>query len=127
MSIKQDKYAGKSIDINDVEKNLERALNESKGAPIAVLKDGSLLYYCVPADTYVAMLEAIDVSEMEELRGRVHQLGLDVFGNEETFKSWVKKPAIALEGKTPELMMATKEGIQRVSDLLGKIDHGFIF
>ncbi len=127
MSIKQDKYAGKSIDINDVEQNLERALNDSKGAPIAVLKDGSPLYYCVPADTYAAMLEAIEVSEMEKLSARVHQLGLDVFGNEETFKSWMKKPAIALEGKSPELMMETKEGIQRVSDLLGKIDHGFIF
>lgn len=127
MTIKQDKYAGKSIDINDVEQNLERALNDSTGAPIAVLKDCSPLYYCVPADTYAAMLEAIEASEMEKLSARVHQLGLDVFGNEETFKSWMKKPAIALEGKSPELMMETKEGIQRVSDLLGKIDHGFIF
>ncbi|MCZ2722363.1 MbcA/ParS/Xre antitoxin family protein [Marinomonas sp. 15G1-11] len=127
MGTEQDKCIEKSIDVNDVEQNLERVLKESKGAPIAVLKDCSPLYYCVPADTYAAMLEAIEVSEMEKLRARIHQLGLEVFGDEETFKSWMKKPAIALEGKSPELMMATKEGIQQVSDLLGKIDHGFIF
>lgn len=127
MGIKREKYAGKSIDINDLEKNLDRVLSESKGVPIAVLKDGNPLYYCVPADRYAAMLEAVEVSKMEGGSARIHQLGLELFGNEEKYKSWMRKPAIALEDKSPESMMVTKEGMQRVSDLLGQIDHGFIF
>ena len=126
MTIKQDKYAGKSIDINDVEQNLNRVLNESKGAPIAVLKDGSPLYYCVPADTYAAMLEAIEAIETEKMSVEIHLLGLEVFGNEEKFKSWMKKPALALGGETPEAIMITDEGINKVSDLLGRINHGLI-
>ncbi|MGO3345957.1 MAG: antitoxin Xre/MbcA/ParS toxin-binding domain-containing protein [Marinomonas sp.] len=127
MSTRREKHVTKSIDINDVEKNIDRVLSESKGAPIAVLKAGSPLYYCIPADTYAVMLEAVEASEVDEMGVRIHQLGLDVFGNEAKFKSWMKKPAIALEGESPESIMVTKEGIQRVSDLLGKIDHGFIF
>lgn len=127
MSSKRKKYTGKSIDINDVEKNIDRVLSESKGAPIAVLKDGSPLYYCIPADTYAAMLEAVEASEMEKMSVKIHQLGLEVFGNEEKFNLWMKKPAMALEGKSPESMMVTKEGIQRISDLLGQIDQSFIF
>lgn len=96
-------------------------LSESKGVPITVLKDGSSLYYCVPVDTYAAMVEAVEVYETEEMSVIIHQLGLEIFGNEEKFKSWMKKPAIALEGESPESMMVTKEGVQRVSDLLGKI------
>jgi PHD/YefM family antitoxin component YafN of YafNO toxin-antitoxin module len=126
MSTKREKYVEISIDINEVEKNIDRVLCESKGAPIAVLKGGSPLYYCVPADTYAAMLEAVEASEMEKMSVKIHQLGLEVFGNEEKFKSWMKKPAIALEGKSPESMMVTKEGIQRVSDLLGQIGHGVV-
>ena len=126
MTIKQDKYAGKSIDINDFEQNLERVLNESKGAPIAVLKDGSPLYYCVPADTYAGMLEAIEAVETEKMSVEIRLLGLEVFGNEERFKSWMKKPALALGGETPEAIMITDEGINKVSDLLGRINHGLI-
>ncbi|MGB3385861.1 MAG: MbcA/ParS/Xre antitoxin family protein [Marinomonas sp.] len=127
MSTKREKYAEISIDINEFEKNLDQVLSESKGAPVTILKDGSALYYCIPADTYTAMLEAVEVSEVEEMSIIIHQLGLEVFGNEEKFKSWMKKPAIALEGESPESIMVTKEGIQRVSDLLGQINHGFIF
>lgn len=126
MSTRREKHVNKSIDINDVEKNIDRVLSESKGASIAVLKDGSPLYYCVPADTYAAMLEAVEVSEVEKVSVRIHQLGLEIFGNEEKFKSWMKKPAIALEGESPESIMVTKEGINKVSDLLGQISHGVV-
>ncbi|GAA0834193.1 hypothetical protein GCM10009112_23910 [Marinomonas arenicola] len=64
---KRENYAEKSIDINDVEKNLDRVLNESKDASIAIVKDGTPVFYCVPADTYAVMLETIEASEMEEL------------------------------------------------------------
>jgi antitoxin StbD len=127
MSTKQKIHTEKCIDIDDIERNLDLVMSESKGAAVAVLKDGSPLYYCVPADTYAAMLEAVEASEMEKMSVKIHQFGLEVFGNEEKFNLWMKKPAMALEGKSPESMMVTKEGIQRISDLLGQIDQGFVF
>ena len=54
-------------------------MSESKGAPVAVLKNGDPLFYCVPADTYAAILELVEASEMRELNERVHQLGLELF------------------------------------------------
>jgi uncharacterized protein (DUF2384 family) len=38
----------------------------------------------------------------------------------------MKKPAIALEGKTPESIMVTNDGMERVSDLLGQIGRGVV-
>jgi antitoxin StbD len=126
MSTKRERYAEKRIDINDLEKNLDRVLIESKNAPVAVFKDGTLVFYCVTADTYAAILEAVEVSEMRALNERVHQLGLELFGDEDKWTSWMRKPALALNRQSPESVMATKEGMQRVSDFLGKIVHGVI-
>ncbi|MBU2022260.1 MAG: DUF2384 domain-containing protein [Gammaproteobacteria bacterium] len=126
MRTKREKYAEKSIDINDVEKNIVRVLSESKGSTVAIMKDGNPVFYCVPADTYAAFLQVIEASEMGELNERVHQLGLELFGDEEKWKLWIKAPALALGGKSPESIMVTKEGMKRVSDLLGQITHGVV-
>jgi antitoxin StbD len=119
-------YAEKSIDIHDIERNLDLVMSESKGAPVAVMKDGNPVFYCVPADTYAAILEAVEASEMRALNEKVHQLGLELFGDEDKWKSWIKTPALALGGKSPESIMVTKEGINRVRDLLGQISHGVV-
>ena len=126
MSNKQKNYAKKSIDIHDIESTLDLVMNDSKGSPVAVVKDGNPVFYCVPADTYVAILEAVEASEIRVLNERVHQLGLKLFSDEDKWTSWMKKPALALNGQSPESVMVTKEGMQRVSDLLGKIVHGVI-
>lgn len=119
-------YAEKSIDIHDIERNLDLVMSESKGAPVAVLKNGDPVFYCVPADTYAAILELVEASEMRELNEKVHQSGLELFGDEDKWKSWIKAPALTLDGKSPESIMITKEGIIRVRDLLGQISHGVI-
>ncbi|WP_339718685.1 antitoxin Xre/MbcA/ParS toxin-binding domain-containing protein [Marinomonas primoryensis] len=126
MSTKQKIHAEKCIDIDDIERNLDLVMSESKGAAVAVLKDGNPVFYCVPADTYAAILEAVEASEMRELNERVHQLGLELSGDEDKWKSWIKTPALALDGKSPESIMVTKEGINRVRDLLGQISHGVV-
>ena len=123
MSTKRKNHAEKCIDIHDVESSLDLVMNESKGSPVAVMKDGNPVFYCVPADTYAAILEAV---EMRALNERVHQLGLELFGDEDKWKSWIKTPALALGGKSPESIMVTKEGINRVRDLLGQISHGVV-
>lgn len=126
MSTKREKCAEKRININDLEKNLDQVLIESKDASVAVFKDGTPVFYCVPADTYAAVLEAVEASEMRALNERVHQLGLKLFSDEDRWTSWMKKPVLALNGQSPESVMVTKEGMQRVNDLLGKIIHGVI-
>ena len=126
MSTKRKIYAEKYIDIDAIERNLDLVMNESKGAPVAVLKNGNPVFYCVPADTYAAILEAVEASEMRELNERVHLLGLELLGDEDKWKSWIKSPALALGGKSPESIMVTKEGLNRVSDLLGQISHGVV-
>jgi antitoxin StbD len=126
MSTKRKIHAEICIDINDIEKNLDLVMSESKGAPVAVLKNGDPVFYCVPVDTYVAILELVEASEMRELNEKVHQSGLELFGDEDKWKSWIKSPALALGGKSPESIMVTKEGINRVSDLLGQISHGVV-
>lgn len=35
---------------HDIERNLDLVISESKGSPVAVLKNGDPLFYCVPAD-----------------------------------------------------------------------------
>ena len=65
-------------------------------------------------------------SEMRALNERAHQLGLELFGDEGKWKSWIKIPVLALGGKSPESIMVTKEGINRVRDLLGQISHGVV-
>jgi antitoxin StbD len=126
MSTKRKNYAEKCIDIHDIESSLDLVMNESKGSPVAVMKDGSPVFYCVPADTYAAILEAVEASEMRARNEKVHQLGLELFGDEGKWKSWIKTPVLALGGKSPESMMVTKEGINRVRDLLGQISHGVV-
>ncbi|MCZ2722373.1 DUF2384 domain-containing protein [Marinomonas sp. 15G1-11] len=126
MSTKQKNHTEKSIDINDIEKNLDLVMSESKDASVAVLKNGDSVFYCVPADTYAEILELVEASEMRELNEKVHQTGLGLFGDEDKWKSWIKAPALALDGKSPESIMFTNEGINRVSDLLGQISHGIV-
>ncbi|MGO2355721.1 MAG: antitoxin Xre/MbcA/ParS toxin-binding domain-containing protein [Marinomonas foliarum] len=126
MSTKRKIHTEKCIDIDDVKRNLDLVMSESKGAPVAVLKNGDPVFYCIPADTYTAILEAVEASEMRELNERVHQLGLELLGDEDKWKSWIKAPALALGGKSPESIMVTKEGINRVRDLLGQISHGVV-
>ncbi|WP_219704099.1 MbcA/ParS/Xre antitoxin family protein [Marinomonas lutimaris] len=126
MSTKRKNYSEKCIDIHDIENSLDLVMNESKGSPVAVMKDGNPVFYCVPADTYAAILELVDASEMRKLNESVHQLGLELFGDEDKWKSWIKTPVQALGGKLPESMMVTKEGINRVRDLLGQISHGVV-
>lgn len=126
MSTKRKKYAEKCIDIHDIESSLDLVMNESKGSPVAVMKDGNPVFYCVPADTYAAILEALEASEIRELNVRVHRLGLELLGDEDKWKSWIKAPALALDGKSPESIMVTKEGINTVRDLLGQISHGVV-
>ncbi|WP_074672382.1 MbcA/ParS/Xre antitoxin family protein [Maribacter dokdonensis] len=50
--------------------------------------------------------------------------GEKVFGDKSNFQKWLNSENKALENKTPKSLLETKEGIQRVNDELGRIEHG---
>lgn len=50
--------------------------------------------------------------------------GIDVFEKKENFFAWMKLSNIALGGMTPITLIGMPEGISKVRDLLGRIEHG---
>lgn len=52
--------------------------------------------------------------------------GTEVFGNQENFFKWLEIPNVALGGMQPIKLLGLPEGISKVKDLLGRIEHGVI-
>ncbi len=52
--------------------------------------------------------------------------GEEIFGNLEQFKSWLATPNMTLGGKKPFTLLNHSQGIELVSDAIGKIAHGLV-
>lgn len=50
--------------------------------------------------------------------------GLEVFGDENTFRTWLHEPNGAIEGKKPEELISNRFGAQLVLDILSRIEWG---
>lgn len=50
--------------------------------------------------------------------------GIDVFGKKDKFFSWLNLPNIAIGGMVPNSLIGLPEGVSKVRDLLGRIEHG---
>lgn len=50
--------------------------------------------------------------------------GESVFEDKSNFESWLKTKSIALGEIPPESLLKNVEGIQKVKDALGRIEHG---
>lgn len=50
--------------------------------------------------------------------------GIDVFGKKDKFFSWLNLPNIAIGGMAPISLIGLPEGVSKVRDLLGRIEHG---
>ena len=50
--------------------------------------------------------------------------GEKVFGDKPNFQKWLNSESKALGNITPKSLLETEEGIQRVYDELGRIEHG---
>lgn len=48
----------------------------------------------------------------------------EVFGSADKAIRWLQSPVRALDGKTPLSLLDTEEGIVRVKDVLGRVEHG---
>jgi putative toxin-antitoxin system antitoxin component (TIGR02293 family) len=54
----------------------------------------------------------------------LHNHGVEVFGSEADFNSWLKSPVAFLENKTPLSFLDTPFGFMVVDQALGRIEHG---
>lgn len=52
--------------------------------------------------------------------------GTEVFGDQDNFFKWLEIPNVALGGMLPIKLLELPEGISKVKDLLGRIEHGVI-
>ena len=50
--------------------------------------------------------------------------GADIFGSQEHFLEWLALDNPALGGEAPKELLVFPEGISKVRDLLGRIEHG---
>jgi len=50
--------------------------------------------------------------------------GSDVFGNSKNFFKWLSLPNTALGGMEPQELIEIPEGISKVRDVIGRIEHG---
>jgi putative toxin-antitoxin system antitoxin component (TIGR02293 family) len=57
-------------------------------------------------------------------RVRVQRMAEATFGSPHKAMDWLSRPTRALNGKTPMELLDTTSGLQRVEDLLTRIDHG---
>lgn len=52
--------------------------------------------------------------------------GIEVFESQDNFFKWLEIPNVALGGMEPMKLLELPEGISKVKDLLGRIEHGVI-
>lgn len=49
---------------------------------------------------------------------------IEVFGSREKALRWLKAPVRSLGDQSPISLLDTQEGIDRVKDVLGRVEHG---
>ncbi|SEK97322.1 Protein of unknown function [Maribacter orientalis] len=66
---------------------------------------------------------------MQDLKKELIDLkkyGESVFEDKTNFEKWLKTKSKALGGITPESLLNSARGIQKVMDALGRIEHGIL-
>lgn len=56
----------------------------------------------------------------------LYQYGLEVFGDQNNFDTWLDTKSVALGGSAPKELLDTKFGITMVKDALTRIEHGVL-
>ncbi|WP_046758603.1 type II RES/Xre toxin-antitoxin system antitoxin [Kordia jejudonensis] len=51
-------------------------------------------------------------------------LGTEIFGSKDNFFKWLNLPNTALGGMEPQELIEIPEGVSKVRDILGRIEHG---
>lgn len=78
------------------------------------------LFKWIKSDKSLTQSYSVKVLEMADL----FLYGESIFKSREDFLSWIKSPNTALGGMAPAKLMSMPEGLSKVRDLLGRIEHG---
>lgn len=101
-----------------------KALANSLGVTLEVMS--SLLhtsYRNIQRKDQNDLLDSLRSEKVLELATFV-QRGIEVIGGGEAFKEWLHSPLMSLGDKSPLDFLDTSFGIQMVSKILGRIEHG---
>jgi putative toxin-antitoxin system antitoxin component (TIGR02293 family) len=64
-------------------------------------------------------------TEIQQLRSvRVFARAVQILGTSEKALRWINAPVRSLGDQTPVSLLSSPEGITRVEDALGRIEHG---
>ncbi|GKW39619.1 type II toxin-antitoxin system Phd/YefM family antitoxin [Pectobacterium carotovorum] len=58
-----------SASVSELKKNPMATVNAGDGLPVAILNRNQPAFYCIPADLYEKMLDALDEQELVKLIG----------------------------------------------------------
>ncbi|ECG8628372.1 type II toxin-antitoxin system Phd/YefM family antitoxin [Salmonella enterica subsp. diarizonae] len=73
-----------SASVSELKKNPMATVNAGDGYPVAILNRNQPAFYCVPADLYEKMLDALDDQELVKLvaersNQQLHDIDLDSY------------------------------------------------
>jgi len=60
-------FARASVSISDLKKNPSRIINQSEGAPVAILNHNKPSAYLIPADAFEALMERLEDYELSRV------------------------------------------------------------
>lgn len=67
-------FARASVSISDLKKNPSRIINESEGAPVAILNHNKPSAYLIPAEAFEALMEKLEDYELSQVvKEREHE------------------------------------------------------
>lgn len=104
------------------------------GLPIETLKvmeergivdDAELKTFIAPR-TLARRKEKLTAEESDLLArlARIHDYAIEVFGNHEKARKWLRTPNRAIKGHVPLQLLRSDYGARIVESLLGRIEHG---
>ena len=72
-------FAHASVSISDLKKNPSRIINQSEGAPVAILNHNKPSAYIIPASAFEALMEKLEDYELSRVvKEREHELSVKV-------------------------------------------------
>jgi antitoxin StbD len=67
-------FAHASVSISDLKKNPSRIINQSEGAPVAILNHNKPSAYIIPADAFEPLMEKLEDCELSSIvKEREHE------------------------------------------------------
>ena len=128
----------KNID-KEIESSFDFILMATKGINAEIIKNFST-YFNLSRDTTASLLNVSSptiyrwIKSQKKLNRNLSAklfeiadlflYGIEVFGSQENFFSWIELPNTALGGMKPIEIIELPEGVSKVKDIIGRIEYG---